>query len=119
SAMRTLFLGPLALVLAAACGPGPTPESPAGGGDGDAGAATSSADGGAGGGGGAGAGGDNLAQNRKAFMDGCAKGGEGTGPFCECAWNEMRTVVGDAKMANEGPDEKDLASSQPRVMAAC
>lgn len=115
--MRLLLLPSVALVLAAACGPGPTPETPKPGDDAgappahtagpDAGAATSTG------------GGDHLAENQKAFMQGCARGGEGTGPFCECAWNEMRAAVGDAKMSTEGPSEKDLVDSHPRVMAAC
>ncbi len=116
--MRYLLAASAALVLAAACGPGPTPETPKPGDDagapaqpppaGDAGAGSTAA-----------AGGDRLEENHKAFLQGCSRGGEGTGPFCECAWNEMRTIVGDAKMATEGPSEKDLVESHPRVMAAC
>src|SRR5690606_17976299 len=107
--MRSLALPSFfALALVVACGPGPTPETPSAGADageapgettplpaGDAGSgAASSADG--------------LATNKKAFLDGCGKGGEGTGPFCECAWGEMLSAVGEAKMGSEGPSEKDL-----------
>lgn len=113
-----LLLSSFALVLAGACGPGPTPDTPQSGGD--AGAATSTAASGSTTGAASGAGGgDRLEENRQAFMQGCAKGGEGTGPFCECAWKEMRAAIGDAKMGTEGPDEKDLVESHPRVMAAC
>jgi hypothetical protein len=121
-ALSSLFsFATVALVLA--CGPGPTPESPSGGGDG--GTTTSSSGAGkttplpAGGDAGASGKGDNLATNKKAFLDGCAKGGEGTGPFCECAWTEMLSAVGEAKMGGEGPTEKDLVDSHPRVMSAC
>jgi hypothetical protein len=112
------------LGLLVACGPGPTPETPSGGGD--AGSATSSS--GAakttplpttGGDAGPSGKGDNLATNKKAFLEGCAKGGEGTGPFCECAWGEMLSAVGEGKMGGEGPTEKDLIDSHPRVMSAC
>lgn len=127
--MRSFALSPLfalaalaalgLLALLAACGPGPTPETPAAGADagttsgkttalpaGDAGGPAKPA-------------GDNLATNKKAFLDGCARGGEGTGPFCECAWGEMLAAVGEAKMGAEGPTEQDLVNSHPRVMSAC
>lgn len=122
--MRPIALSSfIALAFVVACGPGPTPETPSGAGD--AGTTSSTdpakttplppADGGASGG----KSGDNLATNKKAFLDGCARGGEGTAPFCECAWGEMLSAVGEAKMAGEGPTEKDLVDSHPRVMAAC
>jgi hypothetical protein len=118
--MRLLLLPSVALVLAAACGPGPTPETPKPGDDAGAPAQSSpGGDAGASASAGGGGGGDRLAENQKAFMQGCARGGEGTGPFCECAWNEMRAFVGDAKMSTEGPSEKDLVDSHPRVMSAC
>jgi hypothetical protein len=119
--MRSFALGAFfVLGLVVACGPGPTPETPSGGGD--AGTATSGAattttlppTGGD-----AGGKSDNLATNKKAFLEGCGKGGEGTGPFCECAWGEMLAAVGEARMGGEGPTEKDLIDSHPRVMAAC
>ena len=103
-----------ALAVVTACGPGPTPETPQPGSDGPAPGESAGTDAG----GGAGEGG-RLAENHKAFMQSCEKGGEGVGPFCECAWSEMRASLGDAKMGNEGPDEKDLVESHPRVMAAC
>ena len=120
--MRTLtsasltLLSASALALVAACGPGPTAETPQ---PGLSGPTASETPGGDGGGGGAGGGGAHLADNHRAFMQSCEKGGEGTGPFCECAWSEMRASLGDAKMGNEGPNEKDLVESHPRVMAAC
>lgn len=113
--MRHLFSCAAALVLVAACGPGPTPETPKpgeGGGaspqsSGEPAPASAPPESG------------RLAENKKAFMDGCQKGGPGTEGFCECAWNEIRAVVGDAKMGTEGPTDKDLIDSHPRVMAAC
>jgi len=101
----------------AACGPGPTPETPqpgeAGGASTSDGGATASA------GSGATAAGSKLDENRRAFMDGCEKGGPETKPFCECAWAEMRSAIGDAKMGGQGPDEKDIVDTHPRVMSAC
>jgi hypothetical protein len=121
--MRSIAVGVFSsLFVLLACGPGPTPETPSGGGDGGAstteGKTTPLPSGGGGGDAGAG-GGNNLATNKKAFLEGCAKGGEGTNEFCECAWGEMLSAVGEAKMGGDGPSEKDLMDSHPRVMAAC
>jgi hypothetical protein len=111
--MRTL-ISSFAVVLASACGPGPTPETPEPG----SGQVTRADDATAGGAG-AGAGTGRLEENHRAFMQSCEKGGEGVAPFCECAWSEMRASLGDAKMGTDGPNEKDLVDSHPRVMAAC
>jgi len=112
------------LAIASACGPGPTPETPSGGPDGGSGPGSSS---GSTGDAGAPTGtgpakqsdAEKIAESKKAFMAGCAKGGEGTGDFCECAWGELRAAVGDARIAAEGPTEQDLVQTHPRIMSAC
>lgn len=101
-----------ATAAVAACGPGPTgpaaPERKV-----DAGASPSE---------GARAGepaGPRLAENRAAFLQTCAKDGEDTRAFCECAWGELRALVGDTKMGNEGPDGADLVNAHDAILLGC
>lgn len=117
--MRSIALTSVFLLAVVACGPGPTPETPSAGGDAGAPEGKTTPLPPTGGDAGASSSGNNLATNKKAFLEGCSKGGEGTEAFCDCAWGEMLSAVGEAKMGGEGPTEKDLMDSHPRVMAAC
>jgi hypothetical protein len=117
--MRSLVLSSLVLALLVACGPGPTPETPSPGADAGAAPAKTTPLPPDGGSAEAKPAGDGLAQNKKAFMDQCTRAGDGTGPFCECAWTALLGSVGEAKLAAEGPSERDVLEARSKMMVTC